>query len=150
MCQGRDVVGVAGQAPGHEIELLFRRVLEGEELRVRIDQFLDRAVADVADVGFGLDAQAVGRLLEVEDGDRIAVEVAHEAHGRLGEDLGAAAKDADVVALTRPHHQAVGAEGDRLVVTVLGEVAQTQTLDEGLVDGQRSVHGGDEARICLI
>jgi len=78
--QRRAVVRIAGKAIWNQLHLLFRRVLEREGARGRLDQAFDGIVVIKVYVHFAQDTQLLGRLRKRQNGDGVAVDVAQPTH----------------------------------------------------------------------
>lgn len=114
----RSIVGIAREAIYHQIDVLFRRVLEWERTGIRRDGPFVEGVVVKINVHFACDAEFVGFPVEGENGDGIIVDVAQPTHFfRL--DINARFRDMSIVPLTGPHHRSVGAECDGLILTIL-------------------------------
>ena len=135
LLQGRGVVGIAGEAVRNQLHLLVRRVVEREQARRRLDEAFDRIVVVEIDVHLAQDAQRPRGLLEIDDRDGIAVDVAQPAQGRRRPDVEARLDDVDVMALARPQHGAMGPERDGLPVMILRVVDDADALHGAVASG---------------
>jgi hypothetical protein len=85
--QRRGVVGIAGEPIRNQLDLLVRRIVEGEQACRRLDQAFDGIVIIEIGIHFAQDAQLAGGFLEIDDRDRIAVDVTQPTQGRRRFDL---------------------------------------------------------------
>ncbi len=71
--KSRAVIRIAGQAICHEIDMLFRLVLEWEGAGIGSDTPFDGVVVVKIDVNLAGDTKRVGGLLKGDNGDRVVV-----------------------------------------------------------------------------
>src|SRR6516165_7501362 len=122
------VVGITRKAISHEIDVLFRRILEGEGERKWRNGPFDGVVIVEINVDFARDAKLVGVLFEVVNCDRIVIGVAQPAHGSPRCNADARSRNMEVVPFARSHQRSVGAELHGLPILILSLVQDTDTL----------------------
>lgn len=76
----------------------------------------------MVELELAVDHELVGAVGEVDEGDAVAVDVAHPVDGGRGANGEDGAFDVQVVALARAHHDAMGAKPDGAGVAVGGAV----------------------------
>src|ERR1700730_17705639 len=115
----RAIVGITRQAIHHQIDVLFRRILEWERTGMWRDGPFVEAVVVKIDIYLTFNTQLVGCSLEGENGNRVIVSVAHPTHFCFRLDINPSSRNMSVVPLAGPHHCPMGTKFDGLIVKVL-------------------------------